>query len=114
MLSRSLKLFLTKFLNYSEYLEALRTVLRCAILNGAQKGLIAGIEHGRLGTKLTNDTTYRPTTEADYDSALKVFRGLEFPLLGSLVSHKDSSIENIMTLLHLDEQPAEKPGMANL
>lgn len=37
LLSRGLNLFLVKCLNSFEYLEGLRAVLRCAMLNGAQE-----------------------------------------------------------------------------
>ena len=84
------------------------------MLKGAHEGLVAGIDHGRAGRVLTNIVAHRPSAQADYDSALGLFRGLEFPLLDSLISRKDSSIENIMTLLRLDDQLARKPGMANL
>ena len=35
-------------------------------------------------------------------------------MLDSLISHKDSSIENIIALCRLDDQLAQKPGMAEL
>ena len=73
LLSRGLKLFLVKCLNSSRYLEGLKTVLCCAMLKGAQEGLVASIDHGRAGRVLTDIAAHRPSAQADYDSALAVF-----------------------------------------
>ena len=88
--------------------------MRCVMLRGTHEGLAASIDHGRAGRVLTDVAAHSPSAQADYDSALAVFRGLVFPLLDSLISHKDSSIENIMTLLRFDDQLAGKPGTADL
>ena len=88
LLAHGIKLAFTKYLNYSEYLATLGRVLSCAILKGVQKGLAAGIEHGKAGTNLVEVDAYNPSVEVDYGFALQAFRCYEFPLLGSLTTHK--------------------------
>ena len=73
LLSRGLRLFLTKCLNSSKYRNSVRKGLSCAYVKGAQDGLAAGIEHGKDGRELTTLAAYRPSAQADYDSALAMF-----------------------------------------
>lgn len=114
ILSHGLRLFLANCLHSPEYFGSLKTLLSRSYLYGAQDGLIAGIEHGRSGIELSDLDGYRPSAKTDYDSAYAVFRSLEFPLLSSLESHKDSSIGSIMTLLCLDDQLSKELDMVGL
>lgn len=81
---------------------------------GVQEGLVAGIAHSKVGTDLLGDAAYHPSAEADYESGLQTLRELEFPLLGTLLSHKDASVTDIIDLLHLEGPLANAPGMADL
>ena len=109
-----MKLFLTKCVNSLEYRTMLGKLLSCTIRRGMQKGLDAGIEHGKEGRKLADIVANNPTVEADYNSAYRAFRELDFPLLADLSSGKDSHIEDAMRLLQLEAEVAEKLGLANL
>ncbi|GJT01392.1 gypsy type transposase [Tanacetum coccineum] len=57
---------------------------------------------------------YNPATEADYNSALRRFREVDFPLLSELSSRKDASVADIMDLLRLESPLADAPGMSDL
>ena len=81
---------------------------------GGARRFSPNIEHGKLGINLVDVAAYSPSAEADYGSALQAFLGYEFPFLGNLAAHKDSCIEDIMNLLHLEDQLAEKLYMAGL
>ncbi|GJW63010.1 hypothetical protein Tco_0114894 [Tanacetum coccineum] len=71
LLTHGLKLFLTKYLNSSEYLSALGAAISRAIKKGMQDGLAAGIEHGAHGRSLKDLIAYNPSTEEDYNAALQ-------------------------------------------
>ncbi|GKD72326.1 hypothetical protein Tco_1330608 [Tanacetum coccineum] len=77
-------------------------------------GLAAGIDHGREGRTLGDVVAYNPDAEADFNSALQKFRGVDFPLLAELKSHKDASTEDIMNVLRLEGALADAPGMNDL
>ncbi|GJW49038.1 hypothetical protein Tco_0080684, partial [Tanacetum coccineum] len=80
ILSRGLRLVVMKCLQSPEYLAALRGVIVDA---------------------------YDPTTKVNYVVALNALRAVDFPFLAQLASHKDSSMSDLMDLLHL-EGPATK------
>lgn len=113
-LERGMKLFLTKCLNSLDYRTMLGKLLSCAIRRGMQKGLDASIEHGKEGRKLADIAANNPNAKADYNSAYQTFCELDFPLLLDLSSCKDSNIEDVMHLLQLEAEVAEKLGLADL
>ncbi|GKD74586.1 hypothetical protein Tco_1332868, partial [Tanacetum coccineum] len=76
--------------------------------------LSAGIDHGKEGRSLADVAAYNPATEADFSSALQKLRDVDFPLLAELKSHKDTSIEDFMNLLHLESPIADVLGMSDL
>ncbi|GJR88426.1 hypothetical protein Tco_0212437 [Tanacetum coccineum] len=75
------------------------------------EGLAAGIEHGQAGRCLTDLEAYIPSAEADFNSAVRDLRGLDFPLLQQLSDKKDASTWDVMDLLRLDDVVAEALGM---
>ncbi|GKA28212.1 hypothetical protein Tco_0714380 [Tanacetum coccineum] len=101
---RGLKLAVVKCLNSPKYLAALGAAISRAIEKGMQSGLSAGIDHGKEGRSLADVVAYNPAAEADYNSALQRLHEVDFPFLVELRSHKDSSVEDIMNLLRLEDQ----------
>ncbi|GJQ96260.1 hypothetical protein Tco_0007399, partial [Tanacetum coccineum] len=114
LLTHGLKFFLTKCLNSSEYLSALRAAISRAIEKGMQDGLAAGIEHGAHGRSLEDLVAYNPSVEEDYNAVLQELRSVDFALLAELKSHKDASVETIMNLLRLEIPLVDAPGMGDL
>ncbi|GKE33503.1 hypothetical protein Tco_1452825, partial [Tanacetum coccineum] len=57
---------------------------------------------------------YNPSAEADFNSAVRDLRGLDFPLLRELAAKKDASTWDVMDLLRLDDVVAEVLGMTDL
>ena len=66
-----------------------------------QNGLEAGIEHGKKDRQLADIAANDPYAGFDYDSLYKAILGLDFPLLSDFSLHKDSSIEDVMSLFQL-------------
>ncbi|GKA73757.1 hypothetical protein Tco_0780059 [Tanacetum coccineum] len=114
LLTHGMKLFLVKCLNSSDYLMALGAAISRAIKQGMQSGLAAGIDHGKEGKSLIDVAAYNPDAEADFNSALQKLRGVDFPLLTELKSHKDASVEDVINLLLLEGPLVDAPRMSNL
>ncbi|GJW90599.1 hypothetical protein Tco_0168152 [Tanacetum coccineum] len=89
LLTHGMKLLVVKCLNSTEYMEALGHSFGCAIEKGMQEGLAVGIEHGQAGRCLTDLEAYIPSAEADFNSAIRDLRDLNFPLLQELSNKKD-------------------------
>ncbi|GJY08615.1 hypothetical protein Tco_0375669 [Tanacetum coccineum] len=89
LLTHGLKLVVIKCLNSPEYIMA-------------------------LGRNLEDIVAYNPTTEVDYNSALRRFREVDFPLLAELSSHKDTRVVDIINLFCLESPLADAPGMSDL
>ncbi|GKB01378.1 hypothetical protein Tco_0829422 [Tanacetum coccineum] len=100
--------FATKSL-VMKYLSVLGKSIGQAVDNGMQDGLAAGIEHGKAGRALSDVAAYKPSTDADYVSAVNALRDVDFSLLTLLASQKDASIANIMDSLHLEGPATEAP-----
>ncbi|GKA61395.1 hypothetical protein Tco_0760802 [Tanacetum coccineum] len=77
-------------------------------------GLEASIDHERAGRSLADIVAYDPSAEANYVSVVHALRGLDFPLLSQLESRKDTSIADIMSLLHLEGPATETPEASQL
>ncbi|GJU98192.1 hypothetical protein Tco_1327463 [Tanacetum coccineum] len=103
LLTHGMKLLVVKCLNSTEYMEALGHAFGRAIEKGMQEGLAAGIEHGQAGRCLTDLEAYIPSAEADFNSAIRDLRDLNFPLLQELSNKKDASTWDVMDLLRLDD-----------
>ncbi|GKA82528.1 retrovirus-related pol polyprotein from transposon TNT 1-94, partial [Tanacetum coccineum] len=114
LLTHGMKLLMAKCLNSTEYMEALGNAFGRAIEKGMQEGLAAGIKHGQAGRCLSDLEAYNPSAEADFNSAVRDLRGLDFPLLQELFAKKDASTWDVMDLLRLDEAMAEVLGMTDL
>ncbi|GKB00016.1 hypothetical protein Tco_0828009 [Tanacetum coccineum] len=114
LLTHGMKLLMAKCLNSTEYMEALGNAFGRAIEKGMQEGLAAGIEHGQAGRCLSDLEAYNPSAEADFNSAVRDLRGLDFPLLRELSAKKDASTWDVMDLLRLDDAVAEVLGMTDL
>nr|GEV33053.1 hypothetical protein [Tanacetum cinerariifolium] len=95
--------------DFSKYLAALGRAIGRAIDNGMRDGLVASINHGKVGRGLADVATYNPSAEANYDSAVNALRIADFPLLAQSTSQKDASIADIMCLLYLEGPAAETP-----
>ncbi|GJR09533.1 hypothetical protein Tco_0792185 [Tanacetum coccineum] len=91
LLTHGMQLLMAKCLNSTEYMEALGHAFGRAIEKGMQEGLAAGIEHGQAGRCLTDLEAYIPSAEADFNSAVRDLRDLNFPLLHELSNKKDVS-----------------------
>ncbi|GJV81803.1 gypsy type transposase [Tanacetum coccineum] len=81
LLTHGMQLLMAKCLNSTEYMEALGHAFGRAIEKGMQEGLAAGIEHGQAGRCLTDLEAYIPSAEADFNSAVRDLRDLNFSLL---------------------------------
>ncbi|GJU71407.1 hypothetical protein Tco_1262812 [Tanacetum coccineum] len=66
-----------------------------SIEKGMQRGLAAGIDHGRKGRSLTDVAAYNPNAEANFNSTLQNF-------------------QDIMNVLRLEAALADAPGMSDL
>nr|GFA10714.1 hypothetical protein [Tanacetum cinerariifolium] len=86
-LTYGMELAIAKCLNSSKYLSALGSTIGKAIEKGMQDGLAAGITHGKEG------------------------RSVNFSLLTELKLNKDSSVETLMNIIHLEETVAERLGL---
>nr|GEW79090.1 hypothetical protein [Tanacetum cinerariifolium] len=73
-----------------------------AIDKGMQDGLIAGIKHGMAERSIADVAAFIPFAEGDYVAAINALRDVNFPLLTQLEANKDSSMADIMDLLHLE------------
>ncbi|GKB16407.1 hypothetical protein Tco_0850330, partial [Tanacetum coccineum] len=98
----------------SEYLTALRAAFSRTIEKGMQGGLVAGIDHIKEGKKLADVAAYNHVVKADFNSTLQKLHEVDFFLLSDLKSHKDASVEDIMSLLRLEGPLATAPGMSDL
>ncbi|GJR02630.1 hypothetical protein Tco_0525614 [Tanacetum coccineum] len=114
LLTHGMKLLVVKCLNSTEYMEALGHAFGRAIEKGMQDGLAAEIEHGQAGRCLTDLEAYIPSAEADFNSAIRDLRDLNFPLLQELSNKKYASTWDIMDLLRLNDAVAETLGMTDL
>ncbi|GJQ97075.1 hypothetical protein Tco_0008214 [Tanacetum coccineum] len=103
LLTHGMKLLVVKCLNSTEYMEALGHAFGRAIEKGMQEGLAAGIEHGQAGRCLTDLEAYIPSAEANFNSAIRDLRNLNFLLFQELSNKKDASTWDIMDLLCLDD-----------
>nr|GFC15580.1 hypothetical protein [Tanacetum cinerariifolium] len=108
LLTHGMELAIAKCLNSTEYLSALEAVIGKAIEKGMQEGLFAGITHGARGRTLTDVAAYNPSAKANYLYALQCLQSVNFSLIAKLKTNKDTSVEVIMNLLHLDDALAEK------
>ncbi|GJW27292.1 hypothetical protein Tco_0041103, partial [Tanacetum coccineum] len=81
LLTHGMKLLMAKCINSTEYMEALGNAFIRAIKKGMQEGLAAGIEHGQAGRYLSDLEAYNPSAEANFNSAVRDLRGLDFSLL---------------------------------
>nr|GEV17279.1 hypothetical protein [Tanacetum cinerariifolium] len=111
LLTHGMELAITKCLNSTEYLSALRAAIGKAIEKGMQEGLSAGITHGAGGRTLTGFAAYNPSMEADYLSALQCLQSVNFPLITKLKPNKDASVEMIINLLRLEDALTKKLGL---
>nr|GEU64933.1 hypothetical protein [Tanacetum cinerariifolium] len=73
LLTHGLKLVVVKCLNSPVYLMSLGSAIIRVIKKGMQRGLSAGIDHGKAGRNLEDIIAYNPATKADYNSALQRF-----------------------------------------
>nr|GEW56445.1 putative transposase (putative), gypsy type [Tanacetum cinerariifolium] len=73
----------------------------CTIDKGMQDGLVAGIDHGKARKDLVDVADYNPSTKANYVFAVNAFRVVDFSLFAQQESQKDTSIADVMGLLHL-------------
>ncbi|GKD73436.1 hypothetical protein Tco_1331718, partial [Tanacetum coccineum] len=112
--SYGMKLLMAKCLNSTEYMEALGNAFGRAIEKRMQEGLAAGIKHGQAKRCLSDLEAYNPSAEADFNSAVRDLRGLDFPLLRELSAKKDASTWDVMDLLRLDDVVAKVLGMTDL
>ncbi|GJX95307.1 hypothetical protein Tco_0351105 [Tanacetum coccineum] len=107
LLTHGMKLLMAKCLNSTEYMEALGNAFGRAIEKGMQEGLAAGIKHGQAGRCLSDLEAYNPSAEANFNSAVRDLRDLDFSLLRDLSAKKDASTLDVMDLLRLDDAVAE-------
>ncbi|GJV49626.1 hypothetical protein Tco_1439838 [Tanacetum coccineum] len=111
LLTYGMELAVAKCLNLSEYLSTLGAAIGKAIKKGMQDGLATGITHGKEGRVLADVDAYNPSAEVDYVSALQQLQSVNFSLLTELKLNKDSSVETLMNILHLEETLAERLGL---
>ncbi|GJT20025.1 hypothetical protein Tco_0878731 [Tanacetum coccineum] len=98
ILGRGLRLVVMKCLQSPKYRVALGGAIGRAIDKGMQDGLATGIDHGKAGRGLVDVAAYNPFAEANYVSAVKALRVVDFPLLAQLESQKDASIVDIIEI----------------
>nr|GEU56525.1 hypothetical protein [Tanacetum cinerariifolium] len=73
-----------------------------------------GLCKQKEGRNLADVTAYNPAVEVDFNSPLQNLHGVDFPLLSKLKSHKDTSVEDIMSLLRLEGPLLDAPDMSDL
>nr|GEV45611.1 integrase, catalytic core [Tanacetum cinerariifolium] len=112
--SHGLRLAFMKCLQSPKYVTALATVIGLAIGKAMQTGLVAGVDHGKAGRGLANISAYDPSMKAKYISVVLALRGLDFNLLSQMESQKDTSIADIISLVHLDDPSAKTPEVSRL
>nr|GFA38275.1 reverse transcriptase domain-containing protein [Tanacetum cinerariifolium] len=116
------RLLLAKCLTLPEYLSAMGEAIGHAIDTGMQDSLTAGIEHERSERSIADVNAFNTSAEGDYVAAINALRNVNFLFLAQLEANKDSSMADIMDLLHLEGpavesfeasqiQPSPKPLM---
>ncbi|GKF75457.1 hypothetical protein Tco_0224901, partial [Tanacetum coccineum] len=63
---------------------------------------------------LSDLEAYNPSMEADFNSAVRDLRGLDFPLIRELSAKKDANTWDVMYFLCLDDAMAKVLGMTDL
>nr|GFB08149.1 hypothetical protein [Tanacetum cinerariifolium] len=86
----------------------------CAIDKGIQDGLAAGIEHGIAGRSITDVARFNLFAKSDYIAAINALQGVSFLLLALLEANKDTSMADIIDLLHLEGPAAETSDASQL
>ncbi|GJU46094.1 hypothetical protein Tco_1203360 [Tanacetum coccineum] len=107
ILRRGLRLIVMKCLQSSEYLAAFGGAIGRAIDKGMQDGLVAGIDHGKVGRGLAEVAAYNTSAKSNYVFVVNALCAVDFPLLAQLMSQKDPSIADIMGLFYLEGPAAE-------
>ncbi|GJS22443.1 hypothetical protein Tco_0451075 [Tanacetum coccineum] len=96
------------------FFKTVREMMHEQLFAEFNEGLAAGIEHGQAGRCLSDLEAYNPSAEADFNSAVRDLRSLDFSLLRELSAKKDASTWDVMDLLRLDDVVAEVLGMTDL
>nr|GFC86448.1 hypothetical protein [Tanacetum cinerariifolium] len=60
---------------------------------------------------LTDVVAHNPSAEADYVSALQQLQSVNFSFLAELKANKDTSVEPLMNIMHLEEYLVERLGL---
>nr|GFA46156.1 hypothetical protein [Tanacetum cinerariifolium] len=94
-----------------EYQSALGKVITFPVNKGIQKGVEAGIKHGKSGRTLAQVEAYDPWVKDDFVSAVTDFENVSFGLLDEVESLKDSPLASIMSALVLKD-PKMEVGVA--
>ncbi|GJW04052.1 hypothetical protein Tco_1562908 [Tanacetum coccineum] len=113
VIGHGLRLAVMKCAQSTKCRAALGKVISLAIDKGIQEGLVAGIEHGKVGRSLSEVVAYDSGVEAAYVAAVNEFENMPFPLLEQLEVLKDSSLELLMSDItfegdHDDKEPTPK------
>nr|GEV94886.1 hypothetical protein [Tanacetum cinerariifolium] len=103
ILSRELRLVLTKYLSSPEYLSTMGKAIGCVVDKGMQDGLAAGIEHGIARRSIMDVAAFNPSAESDYIAAINALQGPAAKT--SKTSQLQPSLDQIMIPIHrLDDQ----------
>ncbi|GJY01797.1 hypothetical protein Tco_0359949 [Tanacetum coccineum] len=108
------KLDILKYLQSSEYLQALGQAIGCAVNKGIQDGLKAGVDHGKAERDLFVVEAYDPSIEGKYVDSVDALVAIDFSLIFELKSKKYSSIVDLMDSLCLEGVLAEIPRAEDL
>nr|GFA95263.1 reverse transcriptase domain-containing protein [Tanacetum cinerariifolium]GFA95271.1 reverse transcriptase domain-containing protein [Tanacetum cinerariifolium] len=101
ILSRGLRLILAKCLSSPEYLSVMGEAISCAIDNGMQDGLAAGIEHEIAERSITDVAAFNPSAENDYIAAINALQG---PAVETSEARQlQPSLDQLMIPIHLLE-----------
>ncbi|GJY29833.1 hypothetical protein Tco_0405600, partial [Tanacetum coccineum] len=81
VIGHGLRLAFMKCCKSAEYQTALAKVISLAIGQGIQQGLVARVEHGKAGRKLSVVAAYDPGVKARYEEAVGELENISLPFL---------------------------------
>ncbi|GJZ68836.1 hypothetical protein Tco_0632386 [Tanacetum coccineum] len=105
VIGHGLRLAFMKCCKSAEYQTALAKVISLAIGQGIQQGLVARVEHGKAGRKLSVVAAYDPGVKARYEEAVGELENISLPFLDHLESYKDVPLDRVMASLCLESFP---------
>nr|GEV54287.1 transposase (putative), gypsy type [Tanacetum cinerariifolium] len=111
VLGHGIRLAMMRFAQSSECSSSLGNVISLTINKGIQQGLVARIEHGKVGRSLAQVEAYDPEVKNKYVVFVREFKNVSFSLLEDLEALKDSPLALIMSTLTLEGDADSTPEL---